>query len=820
MAISQALWEAQKAAYEKNNTIKNAYSTALKSGQTTYDSYVKGVAAAPMTPEQQAINSSIAANAGYTTQSGGSIQNTPAQAAQIISNAPTAVSTPTITGEYKPNGLSPFGNTASYKAAIPNINERAAAIGVTPDEYANTAYQAQANGMTVEQYYRYLDPTNPKYQVKPVVTAPAQSTNPTVMGQTVQPTADDLFSGIVSGKYTPDKTNPQWTSMYQNGSATPAQVEAYNRWTAANALVDQIKAGKLAPSQTNPQWTAMYQNGQPTQAQKDAYALWDNLVKTGKVQTSALGIPTTISGGTAPTVGSTINVSDMKNANQGYIDLKNMLGVSINGDGLLDGIDSQTAGLLALLGQTTEADKEVQRVQNELLASMKMLGGEAADIQSEMTAQGVYSAYDQVKQLSLKAAQLQGEIEKFDVESIQGNETIGNRPIPGMFVTGQQAAYNRQRAIDKMAKTAELSAVIALQQAYKGNAELGIELAQKSVDLKYQPILNQIQTLQTQLGFATENATKKDAARMDVIKSLLQMKQESIQQEKQQQMDIQKIAIEAAMNGAPLSVVNDMKSASDPATAASIGASYLKGNFENTPDTAGSVYTGGSVGNVSVSAGTTQNRPDRNNNPLNIKVPSGGIEVARQRYNDPGATIDPVPATDGGQFIKFSDPNVGVQAAITLLRMGYQDLEFGAAMKRWSGGGYGAEIAPQYAGKKVRDLTDSELADVVVRMAKREGFTGKVSFGGGTSNTINGVSMTNIDSKAKNDLIDDLEYFAAAPSRDDALMELNNNITTYRAKYGDDGVEVLRREIDKKFPPSNSYGPDIMINDIYNSLFK
>lgn len=87
------------------------------------------------------------------------------------------------------------------------------------------------------------------------------------------------------------------------------------------------------------------------------------------------------------------------------------------------------------------------------------------------------------------------------------------------------------------------------------------------------------------------------------------------------------------------------------------------------------------------------NRPTRNNNPGDIKVPAGGIAQAQQQYGDPGATIDPVPATDGGQFIKFSTPEAGFRAMGTLLQSPtYANLSLDAAMKKWSGNGYGAEI--------------------------------------------------------------------------------------------------------------------------------
>lgn len=92
-------------------------------------------------------------------------------------------------------------------------------------------------------------------------------------------------------------------------------------------------------------------------------------------------------------------------------------------------------------------------------------------------------------------------------------------------------------------------------------------------------------------------------------------------------------------------------------------------------------------------AADPNNRPNRDNNPGNIKVPAGGIEVAKQRYGDQGITIDPVPATDGGYFLKFSSPEKGLQAIGTLLSSpSYANLSVDAALRRWSNNGYGAEI--------------------------------------------------------------------------------------------------------------------------------
>ncbi len=116
-----------------------------------------------------------------------------------------------------------------------------------------------------------------------------------------------------------------------------------------------------------------------------------------------------------------------------------------------------------------------------------------------------------------------------------------------------------------------------------------------------------------------------------------------------------------------------------------------------------------------VSTGT--NRPQRNNNPFNIKASDATLAY-------PGAVgKDPEPATDGGQFIVFATPDDGFAAGERLLMSsGYKNLSVDAAMKRWSGGGYGAEIVPQLKGKTIAQLTKEEIRKLLDAMARREGY--------------------------------------------------------------------------------------------------
>jgi len=106
-----------------------------------------------------------------------------------------------------------------------------------------------------------------------------------------------------------------------------------------------------------------------------------------------------------------------------------------------------------------------------------------------------------------------------------------------------------------------------------------------------------------------------------------------------------------------------------------------------------------SAGNASAS-----NRPQRNNNPLNIKASN-----TTRAYEGVSGT-DPSPASDGGQFLTFNSPEAGFNAAKTLISSTiYSGLDIDSALRKWSGGGYGSEIVPELKGRQMATLTQAEL---------------------------------------------------------------------------------------------------------------
>lgn len=120
------------------------------------------------------------------------------------------------------------------------------------------------------------------------------------------------------------------------------------------------------------------------------------------------------------------------------------------------------------------------------------------------------------------------------------------------------------------------------------------------------------------------------------------------------------------------------------------------------------------VGNTQAS-----NRPQRNNNPLNIKA------SAFTRAFPGVKGTDPKDASDGGKFLTFDTPEAGFAAAKRLIQStNYKNLTVNQAMKRWSNSGYGGEVASTLKNRTINSLTPSELDTLIKAMAKREGYFG------------------------------------------------------------------------------------------------
>ena len=119
----------------------------------------------------------------------------------------------------------------------------------------------------------------------------------------------------------------------------------------------------------------------------------------------------------------------------------------------------------------------------------------------------------------------------------------------------------------------------------------------------------------------------------------------------------------------------------------------------------------------------------RNNNPGAIKWSYGNGNRSGLSKDLEAAGINirqGSPMTDGGHAIAFASEDEGWKAAKLLLgdadgKYGYRDLTLEEAMKRWSGGGYGAGVwNKDYATNTMSTITGPLLDDLIKSMKGRE----------------------------------------------------------------------------------------------------
>lgn len=403
--------------------------------------------------------------------------------------------------------------------------------------------------------------------------------------------------------------------------------------------------------------------------------------------------------------------------------------------------------------QSAVAEQERTDLIKKLESDYALLGGKAmreADLQRSMDLQ---LNIQKVKELNLIIAQ--------KVAAYQaGANNIQNQPIPQGLLVGQQAALQRQQAV-------EIGSLTSQQQALLGNIDLARQTAKDTVDMEFAPIENDIQRTLDFLKLNEGTLAGLDKKKTDGLNMIMALRKEQLAEQKEKATQINNLAIDVAKAGGDPSIISRNKSfeenliaaapylkatskadmqvidvdgrkvllnmvtkemtdlgASDAAAQMSLqfnpvtGAAFLTNKFGVIKDPlTGTVYGRGSL-NVPVDGNT---RAQRNNNPANIKY-----GTLTKKWVEQGlATIDPNEASDGGKFLKFNDASTGMMAATDLLLNSgmYTNLTVNEAMKKWSNSGYDGAIAPELAQKRVGSLAPEEVTRLVSAMLVAEGFT-------------------------------------------------------------------------------------------------
>lgn len=248
-------------------------------------------------------------------------------------------------------------------------------------------------------------------------------------------------------------------------------------------------------------------------------------------------------------------------------------------------ISSGIAGIIALLSTTSETDTEYADINAKINTLLSTIEEEGTGFEAALEEYKVPETQKQLEELNLDIARIQGEIGAYDVETKEGFAGITAQTIPGNVLVGQAASYQRQRDAGRAGKASELAANAALQQAYIQNLTIATSLAEASVTYKWQGITNTLTALQIQLDLAKDIMDKADAKQLGIISILVQDQLDQVNTQKRKESEINNFLITAAINGAPLSLINSAKTSGDPVAAASILSRYLREAVEIETET-------------------------------------------------------------------------------------------------------------------------------------------------------------------------------------------------------------------------------------------
>jgi hypothetical protein len=235
-----------------------------------------------------------------------------------------------------------------------------------------------------------------------------------------------------------------------------------------------------------------------------------------------------------------------------------------NGSNIVTSASSTSADIQKYLDMVnSQQPTETQNTFNDLVKSLSgdtsLTGRGEAQLSAEQSA-GLPDFYKNLADVNSQITTRTAEYNKMLADMEVGVRGSGNTDIRSSLLYGQQGAVNRQGA-------AEIGLLEARALGLQGKISAAQTAVNRAVDLMYQDRealynqkLKQLELIQPRL-----NAEEKKRA--DATAYALKNEADKLAEEKQSKKDIQNIAIEAAKNGAPASVLTNIGKATSVADA-------------------------------------------------------------------------------------------------------------------------------------------------------------------------------------------------------------------------------------------------------------
>lgn len=165
------------------------------------------------------------------------------------------------------------------------------------------------------------------------------------------------------------------------------------------------------------------------------------------------------------------------------------------------------------------AEKEQATLTQDLKTATDQLATRGSRLQEEENKLGVTADTQKLQELNTMIAQRTSEFNKAYTDE-------EGRPIPIQFITGRQAFLRRQQAV-------EIGALEARRAALQGNLELSKQIAQRTVDLEFEPLEQKIKNAQLFLQLNNDNLSREEKKQAERIAYVTQQQEKDLQERKE-----------------------------------------------------------------------------------------------------------------------------------------------------------------------------------------------------------------------------------------------------------------------------------------------
>ncbi|MDQ0316396.1 hypothetical protein [Amorphus orientalis] len=220
-----------------------------------------------------------------------------------------------------------------------------------------------------------------------------------------------------------------------------------------------------------------------------------------------------------------------------------------------------SAFVKSLSPDTSALDQERESLRGDITDTMDTLGTRGArqtEVEEEL---GLPEDRQRLRELNLQIAQLQGDFN----EAIVNEEGVAR---PQEFITGRQDFLQRKSAV-------MIGALTSVAQALQGNITLAEQTAERTVEREFSDEEADLQRLQFEYTENKEELEKRDKKAADNLALYIGERARVLAERKDERKQVLALAQEAAINGAPNSVVTRITQAQTSESALSLAGDYI-----------------------------------------------------------------------------------------------------------------------------------------------------------------------------------------------------------------------------------------------------